>query len=249
MIEILIIEDEPIIAKDLMYTLNDLGYSVVAHCKDHEEALSALNNQPSDLIICDIDLGKKSWDGIQLALEIRQHYDQPIIFLTALADASTLNRAAAVEPDAYLVKPFEERSLFAAIELAFNKYSSRKKKQAVAENDTVAAEEPVPFVAGNFFIKDKKRLIKVRAEDIFWVKAEGAYSQLVAKTQTYFLSSNLGTLEEKLRGHYFIRVHRSYLVNFQHIDSIEEDVLSIGEDRIPMGKNYKEEFYRRLQQL
>lgn len=249
MIDIVIVEDEPIIAKDLMYTLKDLGYTVVAHCKNHEEALSVLEKHPSDLIICDIDLGKKSWDGIQLAQEIRQHYDQPIIFLTALADAATINRAAAVEPDAYLVKPFEERSLFAAIELALNKYSKRKKKPLVSEKSPPSEEENIPFIAGNFFIKDKKRLIKVRAEDIYWVKAEGAYSQLAAKNQVYLLSTNLGALEEKLRGHHFIRVHRSYLVNFQHIDVIEEDVLSIGNERIPMGKNYREEFYRRLQQL
>lgn len=248
MIDIVIVEDEPIIAKDLMYTLKDLGYAVVAHCKNHEEALSALKKHRSDLIICDIDLGKKSWDGIQIAQEIRQHYDQPIIFLTALADAATINRAAAVEPDAYLVKPFEERSLFAAIELALNKYSKRK-KDLVAKEPEPAVEENIPFIAGNFFIKDKKRLIKVRAEDIYWVKADGAYSQLAAKNQVYLLSTNLGTLEEKLRGHHFVRVHRSYLVNFQHIDVIEEDVLSIGDERIPMGKNYREEFYRRLQQL
>lgn len=243
MIDIIVVEDEPIIAKDLMYTLKDLGYKVVAHCKNHEEALSALKKHHSDLIICDIDLGKKSWDGIQIAQEIRQHYDQPIIFLTALADAATINRAAAVEPDAYLVKPFEERSLFAAIELALGKYSKRKETEAPVQ------EENIPFIAGNFFIKDKKRLVKVRAEDIYWVKAEGAYSQLATKNQVYFLSTNLGTLEEKLHGHHFIRVHRSYLVNFQHIDSIEDDVLSIGDERIPLGKNYREEFYRRLQQL
>lgn len=249
MIDLLIIEDEPIIAKDLMYTLKDLGYTVVAHCKNHEEALLALKKFKSDLIICDIDLGKKSWDGIQIAQEIRQHYDQPIIFLTALADASTINRAATVEPDAYLVKPFEERSLFAAIELALNKYSNRKKSTKNLEVEAAIVAENIPFIAGNFFIKDKKRLIKVRAEDIYWVKAEGAYSQLGTKNQVYFLSTNLGALEEKLSGHYFIRVHRSYLVNFQHIDIIEEDVLSVADERIPMGKNYREEFYRRLQQL
>jgi len=243
MIDIVIVEDDSIIAKDLMYTLKDLGYAVVAHCKNHEEVLQALKKHKSDLIICDIDLGKKSWDGIQIAEEIRQHYDQPIIFLTALADASTINRAAVVEPDAFLVKPFEERSLFAAIELALGKYSKRR------ENEALVQEENIPFIAGNFFIKDKKRLIKVHAEDIYWVKAEGAYSQLATKNQVYFLSTNLGTLEEKLRGHHFIRVHRSYLVNFQHIDTIEDDVLSVADERIPMGKNYREEFYRRLQQL
>ncbi len=249
MIDIIIIEDEPIIAKDLFYTLKDLGYNVLAHCKNHEETFLALEKHQSDLVICDIDLGKKSWDGIQIAQEIRRSHDQPIIFLTALGDANTINRAATVDPDAYLIKPFEERGLFAAIELALNKYSKRKKSTKTLEVEAPVVEENIPFIAGNFFIKEKKRLIKVRAEDIYWVKADGAYSQLGTKNQVYLLSTNLGALEEKLSGHYFIRVHRSFLVNFQHIDTIEEDVLSIANEKIPMGKNYREEFYRRLQQL
>lgn len=248
MIDILIVEDEPIIAKDLMYTLKDLGYGITAVCRNHQEALETVNKKKSDLIICDIHLEGDDWDGIRIAQEIRRNHDQPIVFLTALADASTIARAASVEPDAYLVKPFEERTLYAAIELAINKFSARKApiQDAAAKS---SAAETIPFIAGNFFIKDKKRLIKVSATDIYWIKADGAYSQLNTGTQQFFLSTNLGSLEEKLRGNTFVRVHRSYLVNFQHIDAIEEDVLSVGIERIPLGKNYREEFYRRLQQL
>ncbi len=165
-----------------------------------------------------------------------------------MADAATINRAAAVNPDAYLVKPFEERTLYAAIELAIHKFSSGKKVEPEAIVSPAQVEH-IPFIAGNFFIKDKKRLIKVKAADIYWIKADGAYSQVATNSQQFLLSTNLGSLEEKLRGHFFTRVHRSYLVNFQHIDAIEEDVLSIGNERIPLGKNYREEFYRRLQQL
>lgn len=248
MISILIVEDEPIIAKDLAYTLKDLGYEVSGICSRHKEVLTHLGQYQSDLTICDIHLEGDDWDGVRIAQEIRQIQDQPIIFLTAMADAATINRAAAVGPDAYLVKPFEERSLYAAIELAIHKFSVSKKveSEAIVAPDQV---EQVPFIAGNFFIKDKKRLVKVNAADIYWIKADGAYSQLTTNSQQFLLSTNLGGLEEKLRGHFFIRVHRSYLVNFQHIDAIEEDVLYIGNERIPIGKIYREEFYRRLQQL
>lgn len=245
MISVLIVEDEPIISKDLAYAIGDLGYAVTGICSNHHEALEALQNKLPDLVLCDINLKGDHWDGIRLAQEIRQLYDLPIIFLTALADPATISRAATVEPDAYLTKPFEERTLYAAIELAISKFALRP---AAAQPPQPSAE-PLPFIGGAFFIKDKKRLVKVNAEDIFWVKAEGVYSQLATADHQYLLSTHLGTIAEKLRGLSFVRVHRSWLVNFRCITAIEEDVLTVGSERIPLGKSYRDEFYSRLQQL
>lgn len=246
MIKILIIEDEPIIAKDIVYAVEDLGYSVVKVCRHHQDALDTLQKEQIDIVLCDIMLEGDDWDGIRLAQEIRQLYNLPLIFLTAMTDPATINRAAAVEPDAYLTKPFEERTLYAAIQLAFSKFVLRQ-QTAVADADNET--EPIPFIAGCFFIKDKKKLVKVSTEDILWIKAEGVYSQLTTAHRTYLLSTNIGAIEDKLKGLLFLRVHRSYLVNFKYVDTIEEDVLSVGTERIPLGKSYREAFYRRLQQL
>ena len=106
-----------------------------------------------------------------------------------------------------------------------------------------------PFIAGAFFVKDKKRLVKIQTEEILWIKAEGVYSLLATTQRQFLLSVNLGILEEKLKNHSFARVHRSYLVNVLHVETIEEDVLTVGLEHIPLGKSYREEFYRRLQQL
>ena len=269
MIQILIIEDEPIIAKDIVYAVEDLGYTVSAVCSDHKTALNALEKRVPDLVLCDIMLEGDDWDGVRLAKEIRKLYSVPLIFLTALTDAATISRAAAAEPDAYLTKPFEVRNLYVAIELAISKFALRQEalarvmenavgntvgnlieeKVENVDNQPIMPSEFLPFIAGSFFIKDKKRLVKVRAEDIFWIKADGVYSQLATANRTFMLTTHLGALEEKLKNLSFLRVHRSYLINFQHIDAIEEDVLTIGTERIPLGKSYREAFYRQLQQL
>lgn len=248
MISLLIIEDEPIIAKDIAYTVQDIGYGVTAVCSNHWEALEVLQHKNPDLVLCDIHLKNDDWDGIQLATEIRRLYDLPLIFLTALSDPATISRAAAIDPDAYLTKPFEERTLFAAIELAILKFA-QKKEAASLHTEAPAAAEALPFIAGSFFIKDKKRMIKVSAKDILWLKAEGAYTQLATSEREFLLSTHLGALEEKLKGLPFVRVHRSYLVNVQHIEAIEEDQLLINKERIPVGKSFRDNFYRRLQQL
>ncbi|MCC6281425.1 MAG: response regulator [Saprospiraceae bacterium] len=244
MIRILLIEDEPIIAKDLAGAVEDLGYSVTGICRNHHEALNSLATTLPDLVLCDIHLEGDDWDGIRLAQEIRSLYNLPLIFLTALTDAATISRAAAVEPDAYLTKPFEERGLYAAIELAISKFALRQDNSPESP-----ATEPLPFIAGNFFVKEKKRLVKVSAADIFWIKADGVYSLLATANRQYLLSAHLGAIEEKVKDLPFVRVHRSWLINFQHIEAIEDDMLTIGSERIPLGKSYREAFYGRLQQL
>jgi DNA-binding LytR/AlgR family response regulator len=248
MIRLLIVEDEPIIAKHLECVLQDLGYGITNSCRTSADALKSLKNDLPDIILCDIHLAGDPWDGVRLAQEIRSIYDLPIIFLTALTDATTIHRAAAVDPDAYLSKPFAERSLYAAIELAVFKFS-QKKEHSKDQNEIIQDVENIPFFSGNFFIKDKKRLIKVNTEEILWIKADGAYTKLVTIDRHFFLSTNLGTLESKLKDLPFIRVHRSYLVNFKYIDTIEEDVIAINGERIPIGKSFREAFYKSLNQL
>ncbi len=249
MVKLLIVEDEPIIAKDLSYLLQDLGYVVTGICRRHQEALQSLQTQVPDLVLCDIQLEGDDWDGIRLAEEIRRLYNMPIIFLTAMNDPATIARAANVAPEAYLTKPFEEKQLSAAIALALAKF---EQKQSSPDSHMLSEEliaEIPPFIAGALFVKDKKRIIKIRAEDILWIKAEGVYSHLATTQRQFMLSANIGTIEEKLKNYPFIRVHRSYLVNFIHLEAIEEDVLTIGSHSIPIGKSYREEFYQRLQQL
>lgn len=248
MVKLLLVEDEPIIAKDLSYLLQDLGYAITDICRHRQEALQSLQNQQPDLVLCDIHLEGDDWDGIRLAEEIRRLYHLPIIFLTAMADPATITRAASVEPEAYLTKPFEERQLSVAIALALAKFAQKQEANGAPTHGEPAAEMP-PFIAGAFFVKDKKRLIKIHATDILWIKAEGVYSQLATTQRQFLLSVNLGALEEKLKNHPFARVHRSYLVNALHVEAIEEDILTIGSEHIPLGKSYREEFYRRLQQL
>ena len=248
MVKLLLIEDEPIIAKDLAYLLQDLGYAVTGTCRRHQEALQSLQTQQPDLVLCDIHLEGDDWDGIRLAGEIRRLYNLPIIFLTAMTDPATIARAAFVEPEAYLTKPFEERQLRVAIELALVKFAQKQEADSAPTPEEPAANMP-PFIAGAFFVKDKKRLVKIQTEEILWIKAEGVYSLLATTQRQFLLSVNLGILEEKLKNHSFARVHRSYLVNVLHVETIEEDVLTVGLEHIPLGKSYREEFYRRLQQL
>ena len=125
-IKILIVEDEMIIAEDMADALSNLGYEVTAIVASGDEAIEkAATNYPA-IVIMDINL-QGDIDGVEAAQKIRNSQNIPVVFLTAYADQTTLERAKATEPFAYLLKPFQERELKTTIEIAIERDRAEKK--------------------------------------------------------------------------------------------------------------------------
>jgi PAS domain S-box-containing protein len=133
--KVLVVEDERIVALDIKGQLVDLGYQVPAIASWGEEAIRQAEETRPNLILMDIRL-KGEMDGIEVAQHIRTHLDIPVIYLTAYADEDTLQRAKVTESYGYLLKPFEERDLRSAIEMALYKHEMecklRESKQWLA---------------------------------------------------------------------------------------------------------------------
>ena len=124
-LRVLIVEDEVIVALELQSHLENLGYEVAGTVTSGEEAVLHADALQPDLVLMDIRLSGKM-DGIDAARQIRARYEVPIVFLTAFGDEQTLERAKAVGPFGYLLKPFEERDLFATIEVALSKHRTQR---------------------------------------------------------------------------------------------------------------------------
>jgi diguanylate cyclase (GGDEF)-like protein/PAS domain S-box-containing protein len=135
---ILIVEDEHIIAIDIQNSLEDLGYTIVGHADRGEDAVKKAEKLQPDLILMDIGL-KGEMDGIEAAEQIRARVKLPVIFLTAFANQSTLDRARQAEPYGYVLKPFEEHELVIAIDMALYKHSMEMKLRASEERYELAA--------------------------------------------------------------------------------------------------------------
>ena len=124
--QILIVEDEGIIAKDIQNTLESLGYAVPAIASSGEEAIKKTAETLPDLVLMDIVL-EGHMDGVEAAEQIRDRFDIPVVYLTAYADNKTLQRAKITEPYGYILKPFSERELYTTIEMALYKHKMEKK--------------------------------------------------------------------------------------------------------------------------
>ena len=132
-IQILVVEDEVIVAMDIQRRLKNLGYIVPFVVSSGEEAITKVSENHPDLVLMDINLYGEM-DGIEAASKIHAFSDIPIIYLTAYTDDKTLERAKISEPYAYIIKPFKDRELQINIEIAFYKNRMEKTLKESYEN-------------------------------------------------------------------------------------------------------------------
>lgn len=130
-INILIVEDELLIAKGLARKLKKMGYTVIDIVTSGQAALDAIAQQMPDLILMDIAI-QGEIDGIETAGKIVAAYNLPIIYVTAYADDDTLERAGLTGSYGYILKPYKEREVHAAIQIALKKH-----KQAIALQESL----------------------------------------------------------------------------------------------------------------
>lgn len=120
-LKILIVEDERITAKDLAEIVEEAGHSVVEIASSADDAIWAMKLHAPDLVLSDIVL-KGSVDGISLGRLIREEFETAIVFISSHADQKTINRASAIRPNGYIIKPFSPDAIGAAISIAMANY-------------------------------------------------------------------------------------------------------------------------------
>jgi len=125
---ILIVEDEWLVAEGIRNSLSRLQYTVKGCVASGWEALERMRDDRPDLVLMDIVL-RGFMDGIETSRLLRGAFDIPIVFLTAYSDETTLQRVMETNPYGYVLKPFEDRELNAAISLALHRHENSVKTQ------------------------------------------------------------------------------------------------------------------------
>ncbi len=238
---ILIVEDDMIIAANISLQLSNLGYEVTGIETKGEEAVHhALETKP-DLILMDIHLKGKS-TGIDAAHEIHKILDIPIIFLTANEDDATFQKAKEAQPFAFISKPFSKQNLERTIALVDERVKESTKKYS-PEDTLIDSQED------RIFIRNQNKMIKVMLEDILWVEAERNYCKINTAEQSFLIVSPLNKLCERMDQKRFIRIHRSFMINFSKLDAVSDGNVELHGKTLPIGKQYKEELYRMLKKI
>ena len=247
-INILVTEDESIVRKDIERCLGNLGYNVIASADNGEDAISLAMKHKPDLALMDIMI-KGEMSGIAAAEEIKRNMDIPVVFLTAYADESTLNEAKMAEPHGYILKPFKDVDIQTAIEMALHKHGKEREMKQETEFLRSMAEHKED--SDVIFVKNRSRLVRVKNEDLLFVEALKDYVVVHTRSESYTIHSTMKDVETKLGAKDFIRVHRSFIVNIDAIESIKYAMITIeGMDKeIPVGGSYKDALAERIKLL
>ncbi|MFT6945625.1 MAG: two-component system response regulator LytT [Vicingaceae bacterium] len=242
--KILIVEDEAIVAKDISVCLEKIGYEVLASFSKGEKALTFLEENTPDLVLMDIMLAGNI-SGIDASARIKKDYDIPVVFLTAYADEKTIERAKITEPYGYVIKPFKEIDLRTSIEMALYKFKKEKEKFAGVESSSFKNS---PISSEYIYVKSNSKLVKVQNSNIIFVEALKDYVIIHTEKERFTIHSTMKDIEKKLPEKIFMRVHRSFILNLNKINSIDSSIVIIenSDKKIPIGGSYRESLFKRL---
>lgn len=216
---ILIVEDEALVADDIARMLTQEGYTVFGIADNAEDVLKILDKKVPDVILLDINI-KGDQDGIELSSALKV----PFIYLTSYYDQHTIERASKTKPAGYVLKPFSNKDLMVNIELALKKTSEVK----------VVHAESVKI-----FVRKDQELISISSDDILYAEAFDNYSYVYTSDQKYMVSHTLKSIQEKLEPFGFVRVHRSFLVNYEAIEAISEGFVLLNGCKVLIGRSYR----------
>lgn len=228
-----IVEDDLIVAEEIKGDLAKMGYSVLGNSDNYQDAVQEILQLKPDFILLDVNIvGPKT--GIQIAETVLQSYSPIIIFLSAYSDRDTLQQAKTVQPNAYLMKPYDYNNLELTIDLAFT-----NREKALLE----LQKQNTDYV----FLKIGRAYTKVLFKDILYVEADGSYTVLHLNNKDLVLSLNLKNFLIRINSPNLVRIHRKYVVNIQLIESLDENfVILSNEISLSVSESYRQELLQKM---
>ncbi|MFW6348673.1 MAG: LytR/AlgR family response regulator transcription factor [Cyclonatronaceae bacterium] len=225
-----IIVDDEQISRDILAKLihKTSNLNLMGSCESAVEALELMRQKSVDLIFLDVEMPELS--GIEFLSAINQ---KPlIIFVTS----KEMYAVEAFEHDAvdYLLKPLNYPRFARAVSKARDIFESR---QTVQNGMT------------NLFVKKDNQLVKIRFSEILFIEAAADYMIIFTQSGRFMVNITMKALNERLPERDFIRVHRTYTVRRDKIDSMEDNAVSVGGRKIPIGGSYKNKLYKSLNLL
>lgn len=240
----LVVDDERLARNLLEENIRQLPFLELAgSCKNAFEAMDALTGGDIDLVFLDIQM--PGMTGTKL---LRSLPEKPLVIFVTAYDHYAVE-SYDLEVVDYLMKPVSLERFTKAAYRALELHRQKKMLAELPNNQTNAAPTPARKEApDSFFVHVEYALVKVNIPDVCHVEGMKDYVKIYLDTakKPIITKSTLKAIEEKLPSDRFMRVHRSFIVNLEKIESIRNQQLQIGEHEIPFSETNKEELLERL---
>jgi len=231
-LKVLIVEDEHLAAEGLKSYVAEIDFlNLVAYCENALEANKILSEQSIDLIFLDIQMPKIT------GIEFLKSLSKPpmVIFTTAYPNYAL--QGYELDVIDYLVKPYPFDRFLKAVNKAKDRFMLENFKHDKPSNDGEI---------NYFFVKSEQKLEKVVVKEICYVQAMENYVIIHTDSQKIISLMTMKSMEEKLPANYFIRSHKSYIVNISKVESIEGNCLNVKSKQLPISRQNKQEVLNKI---
>lgn len=226
----IIVDDEPVARKLLQEYIEDISFLELRGQADNPlKAQTILNSENIDLIFLDINMPKLT--GLEF---LRTSASLPMVIMTTAYTEHALDGFSLDVLD-YLVKPF-----------SFERFLKACNKAKDYHQLKMQAEKNLPVHENYFFVKNNGRIEKILFEELLFIEAALNYVILHTTNGKMIVYLTFKGILESLPAELFIKVHKSFIVNMQKIDSIEKDILHIGKFEVPISQNNQNEIIQAL---
>ena len=232
----LVVDDDPLSVQVVLNCINNTPFLTSAGSHTSPvEAAEALRTQPVDVLFLDVEMPLMS--GIDL-LRTLQHPPQ-VVLITGSKDYAVQAFEFAVVD--YLVKPVSYARFLQAAQKALEAATAAASPAPAPEGAFQPADDP------NFtFVKVDAKLVRVAYDEVRYIEALGDYVHIVTATSKLIVYSTMKAVEEKFPTNRFVRVHRSFIVNLNRIQALEDNSLVVEGKHIPVGQTYLRDVMQRL---
>ncbi|WP_405246431.1 LytR/AlgR family response regulator transcription factor [Cellulophaga sp. Asnod2-G02] len=231
MLQCIIADDEPIARQIIETYIQQIpNLSLVASCKDAFEVMQVLAEQHVDILFLDINMPKLSGLSLLKTLQVK-----PSVILTTAYSEHALEGFELAVTD-YLLKPFSLERFIQA--------TQKVQQKTIDTSPMIAIEEKEE--AQTIFVKSDKQIIKINFDEIAYIEAYGNYIKIFT-TKMILTPQTLTEFLTKLPQQ-FVRIHKSFVVNFEKIKVIEGNLIHLNETvKLPIGKSFKKDVLERIQ--
>ncbi len=236
-INCLIVDDEPLAQRVVEKYIEDVPFiEIIAKCKNAFEAMQALSENEIDLIFLDINMPKLS--GINFLKTLK---NPPLVIITSAYSDFALEGFELDVVD-YIKKPFSFERFLKAV----SKVQERLKESKVIASPSLITQDIIVPDEDHVFVKSNKKSHRIAYDELFYVEALGDYVKFHTLDKVIITYLSMKSAETVLPMSRFCRIHKSFIINISKIKTIDGNEVEIKGSKLPIGSNYKQEFFNRI---
>lgn len=236
-IRTVIVDDEPLAIEVIeTYLKNFSDIEIIAKCGDGIQAFNILQQKKADLMFLDVKM--PGLNGTELLKSLKN--PPKVIFTTAYHDYAV--EGFELNALDYLLKPVSFDRFLKAMEKVYEHFGFTARQNI--QTGIMPARNQDIFL----YLKVERKMVKVDVKDILWIESQKDYIKVVLTDRELISKQKISILEELLPEDEFLRIHRSFIISMNKIESFNSSKIEIGSKELPIGRNYKNDCQRRLSQ-